>query len=83
MAISCMIVVVFILHLDLVKFGRKKKIEKITFFLMFGLEKIAKKNNMEESQVEKKLERSDKIFLIKLWKSLRKISNLLQYSNIA
>ena len=45
----------------------RKKFEKVTFFLVFGLEKITKKKKyMEESLVEKLLETSDKIFLIKL-----------------
>jgi len=39
----------------------RKKIEKVTFFLVFGLEKITKKK-MKESQVEKLLETSDKKF---------------------
>jgi len=30
-----------------------KEFEKVTFFLIFGLEKITKKKNMEESYVEK------------------------------
>ena len=38
------------LCLDLEKFGeKKKKFGKVTFFLVFGLEKITKKQNMEES----------------------------------
>jgi len=52
--------------LDLEKFGGKKKFRKVTFFHMFGLEKITKKKNIEESLVENLLEISDKIFLIKL-----------------
>jgi len=52
--------------LDLGKFGEKKKNLKSYFFLVFGLEKITKKKSMEESLVEKLLETSNKIFLIKL-----------------
>ena len=54
------------LCLDHEKFDGKEKILKSYFFLAFGLEKITKKKIMEESLVEKLLETSDKIFLIKL-----------------
>ena len=52
------------LRLDLGKIGgKKKKNGKITFF---GFRKTNKEKNMKESYVEKLLETSDKIFLIKL-----------------
>ena len=37
------------LRLDLEKFGGKKENWESNFFLVFGLEKITKKKNMEEN----------------------------------
>ena len=40
-------------RLDLRKFGGKKKLGKVTLFLVFGLKEIIKEKNVEENLVER------------------------------
>ena len=62
--------------MDFGKFGGKKKFEKVTFFLVFGLKKITKKYiYMEKNWVKKLLEISDNFprkIVRKVWKKFPK-----------